>query len=163
MPLLHRIRWPNVARAAFVVAAIALVVAWPRLRAEPPALPTDPVLSDTPPPVVVETVEERPPVEEAAEDGTEPRPHGERPKRRAAAKRTDGAANRRVETKRQDGPANRRGGAVRRRRTVRGAAETPARPVERAAAEVPAPAPQPAPRPSPAPSAAQGEFGFEGG
>ena len=39
MDLLHRIRWANVARAAALVAAVALVVAWPRLRAEPPPLP----------------------------------------------------------------------------------------------------------------------------
>lgn len=154
MLLLHRIRWSNVARAAFVVAAIALVAAWPRLRAEPPALPTDPVLSDTPPPVVVETVEAEPPPRDAPVE--EPRGAG----RRRVERR--GGAERRRET------AARPRGAVRRRRTARGAAETPARPVERAAVErpveVPAPAPPPPTRaPTPAPSAAQGEFGFEGG
>ncbi|HWT93599.1 MAG TPA: hypothetical protein VN238_11415, partial [Solirubrobacteraceae bacterium] len=62
MPPLRRIRWSNLARAAFVLAAVVLVVAWPRLRAEPPALPEQPVLSDAPPPaVLVEPVEEEPP------------------------------------------------------------------------------------------------------
>ena len=39
MDLLHRIRWTNVARAAAVLGTVALVAAWPRLRAAPPALP----------------------------------------------------------------------------------------------------------------------------
>ena len=39
--LLHRIRWANVARAAAVLLALALVVAWPRLR--PHAAPLPPV------------------------------------------------------------------------------------------------------------------------
>ncbi|MCW3021612.1 MAG: hypothetical protein JWR30_934, partial [Conexibacter sp.] len=29
---LHRIRWPNVARAAAVLATVALLVSWPHLR-----------------------------------------------------------------------------------------------------------------------------------
>lgn len=38
-PLLARVRWANVARAAALVAVVALVAAWPQLRAEAPALP----------------------------------------------------------------------------------------------------------------------------
>jgi hypothetical protein len=37
---MDRLRWDNIARAAAVLAVIALVVAWPRLKAEPPALPS---------------------------------------------------------------------------------------------------------------------------
>jgi hypothetical protein len=37
--LLHRIRWANVGRAAAVVLALLLALAWPRLRAHPDALP----------------------------------------------------------------------------------------------------------------------------
>jgi hypothetical protein len=37
--LLNRVRWANVGRAAAVLAAAVLVVAWPRLRGAPPALP----------------------------------------------------------------------------------------------------------------------------
>jgi hypothetical protein len=36
-----RVRWGNVARAAVALAALALVVAWPRLGGAPPALPDD--------------------------------------------------------------------------------------------------------------------------
>jgi hypothetical protein len=46
MDLLHRIRWGNVARAAALVAAVALVVAWPRLRSDPPPLPPQPRVED---------------------------------------------------------------------------------------------------------------------
>src|SRR3954452_1973411 len=37
--LRHRIRWGNVGRAGALLAAVALVVLWPQLRSEPPALP----------------------------------------------------------------------------------------------------------------------------
>src|SRR5688500_14383233 len=47
MDLVHRIRWANVARAAALAAAVLLVVAWPRLRAEPPALPPEPRVEET--------------------------------------------------------------------------------------------------------------------
>jgi hypothetical protein len=46
MDLLHRIRWANVARAAALAAAVLLVAAWPRLRAEPPPLPPQPKLEE---------------------------------------------------------------------------------------------------------------------
>jgi translation initiation factor IF-2 len=36
-----RVKWGNVARAAVALAALALVVAWPRLGGAPPALPDD--------------------------------------------------------------------------------------------------------------------------
>lgn len=41
-PLPHRIRWRNVVRAVLVLAAVALVVAWPRLRAPAPVVPEAP-------------------------------------------------------------------------------------------------------------------------
>ncbi|HWH96621.1 MAG TPA: hypothetical protein VNT03_22350 [Baekduia sp.] len=37
--LLHRIRWANVARAAAVLLALALAIAWPRLRPHGDPLP----------------------------------------------------------------------------------------------------------------------------
>jgi hypothetical protein len=37
--LLHRIRWANVARAAALLLAVLLAVAWPRLRGHAEALP----------------------------------------------------------------------------------------------------------------------------
>src|SRR3954447_22466228 len=36
-----RVKWGNVARAAVAIAVLALVVAWPRLGGDPPALPDD--------------------------------------------------------------------------------------------------------------------------
>jgi len=36
---MDRLRWDNIARAAAVVAVIALVVAWPHLKGAPPRLP----------------------------------------------------------------------------------------------------------------------------
>ena len=38
-PLLRRVRWGNVARLAGAFAALALVLAWPRLRPHEPPLP----------------------------------------------------------------------------------------------------------------------------
>src|SRR5689334_16297677 len=38
-PLLRRVRWGNVARLAGAFAALALVLAWPRLRPHEPRLP----------------------------------------------------------------------------------------------------------------------------
>src|SRR3954468_18902995 len=37
---MDRLRWDNIARAAAVLAVVALVVAWPHLRGAPPALPS---------------------------------------------------------------------------------------------------------------------------
>jgi hypothetical protein len=37
--ILHRIRWPNVARAAAVLSAVALLISWPHLRGRAPELP----------------------------------------------------------------------------------------------------------------------------
>ncbi|WCB97031.1 hypothetical protein DSM104299_05802 [Baekduia alba] len=37
--LLHRLRWANLARAAAVLLALALIFAWPHLHATEPALP----------------------------------------------------------------------------------------------------------------------------
>src|SRR3954451_12689487 len=36
---MDRLRWDNIARAAAVLAVIALVVAWPHLKGAPPTLP----------------------------------------------------------------------------------------------------------------------------
>lgn len=47
---LHRIRWANVARAAAVLAAVALIVAWPQLKSPPPELPDADVAVVEPPP-----------------------------------------------------------------------------------------------------------------
>jgi hypothetical protein len=47
--LLHRVRWANVARVAAVLLALALVLAWPRLRSQAAPLPptaVTPALSD---------------------------------------------------------------------------------------------------------------------
>ena len=37
---MDRLRWDNIARAAAVLAVVALVVAWPHLKARPAALPS---------------------------------------------------------------------------------------------------------------------------
>jgi outer membrane biosynthesis protein TonB len=37
---MDRLRWDNIARAAAVLAVVALVVAWPHLRGAPPPLPS---------------------------------------------------------------------------------------------------------------------------
>ena len=74
MDLLHRIRWANVARAAPLAAAVLLVVAWPKLRAEPPPLPPEPeVVERAPAPEMLEPVERRARVERV-----ETRPRAER-------------------------------------------------------------------------------------
>lgn len=54
--LIDRIRWGNVARAAALLAAIALVVAWPRLEGDTPRLPDAAAVPVriTPPPVPVQ-------------------------------------------------------------------------------------------------------------
>jgi len=51
--LLRRVRWGNVGRAVAVVAAVAAIVAWPRLEPAPPRLPPDratPLVVASPPP-----------------------------------------------------------------------------------------------------------------
>src|SRR3954452_17328031 len=47
--LRHRIRWGNVGRAGALLAAVALVVLWPQLRSEPPALPEARAVPAAPP------------------------------------------------------------------------------------------------------------------
>jgi hypothetical protein len=51
--LFHRLRWTNIARAAAVLAALGLVLAWPHLHGGAPALPpataaSPPALDTTP-------------------------------------------------------------------------------------------------------------------
>src|SRR3954463_8092380 len=69
---MDRLRWDNIARAAAVLAVVALVVAWPHLRGAPPALP-----SATATPVSVED-----PALPAAPErrASEPAPVAHRPK-----------------------------------------------------------------------------------
>lgn len=73
--LLHRIRWANVARAAAVLAAVALIVAWPHLQGDPPALP----------PAAAEPISAPPAARSSALDEGEFRPRGTpvRPKGRS--------------------------------------------------------------------------------
>src|SRR5829696_2788444 len=81
MDLLRRIRWGNVTRAAALLAAVALVLAWPRLRSDPPSLPPEPALAA---PAATR--------EEGREFGVEPIPEKEP---RARAEQRGGAESRR--------------------------------------------------------------------
>jgi hypothetical protein len=90
MDLHRRIRWGNVARAAALVAVVVLVVAWPRLRSEPPAIPPpavaeEPRPQDLPIPPAPEerAAEAEPRVDEAAAE--ERRREVERAKARRAS------------------------------------------------------------------------------
>jgi len=141
MDLLHRIRWANVARAAALVAAVLLLVSWPRLRAEPPPLPPQP-----------EVVEEQAPVpagEVAFEAGAEPAPT----ETRAGAVRRE-----RVRVKRR-GRAKRRASARRGRSERREPGARSATPAVTAPRVEAAPAPIATPRVWTPPRT---EFGFEG-
>jgi len=164
MDLLHRIRWANVARAAALVAAVLLLVSWPRLRAEPPPLPPQP-----------EVVEEQAPVPagEVALDGADragvapaesregwearERAEGrERPERVVRRER----AERRARAERRE-RAERRGRAKRRAsaRRRRAAGARSAMSAVRAPRVAAPPAPIAAPRVWTPPRT---EFGFEG-
>lgn len=77
--LLHRIRWANVARAAAVLVAVALVVAWPHLEGEPPALP----------PAAAEPVSAPPDARSSALGDNEFRPHGAPVRREAKHRHRD--------------------------------------------------------------------------
>lgn len=136
MDLIRRIRWTNVARAAALACALALVVAWPQLRAKPPSLPAAPAIAETPPA----------PVERSREFGLEPAapPSTPAPKAHDGAKRAKATPKRRAPR-----PSRRRKGA---RRTPAPARPTPARP---------APARPAPPVTPPAPASPGSEFGFE--
>lgn len=134
MDLLHRIRWANVARAAALAAAVLLVVAWPRLRAEPPPLPSEPQVEEVaaapaggeelafeaerPP-----EVEEPPPGEEADASASPVED------RRAGGKRRAGGESRASEKRRPGGErrasGKRRTGGKRRPRKERAARPAP--------------------------------------
>src|SRR6201999_3721188 len=79
----HRIRWGNVARAAALAAAVALLIAWPKLRADPPPLPKEPVVQAA-----------EPPAAEFAPEGGE-RVAEEEPERRAPGEANDRSKSRR--------------------------------------------------------------------
>src|SRR5690349_206596 len=97
MDLLRRIRWNNVARAAAVLAAVALVLAWPHLRSKPPEIPPEEPVAAVP----LETAGgEAAGEESAASERPAERPAGaERPRateRRRTAERRRAAARRRA-------------------------------------------------------------------
>lgn len=124
--LLHRIRWANVVRAAVVLAAVALVVAWPHLEGEPPALP----------PAAAEPVSTPPTAHSSAAGGGEFRPRG-------TPVRGSGTSTRRAPVRR---PKHRRWPTRRHRRAkppappAPGPIATPAPPPARSAPRAPAPA-----------------------
>jgi hypothetical protein len=113
---MDRLRWDNIARAAAVLAVIALVVAWPRLRAQPPALP--PAAAT---PVTVEDPALTAPAPARAVEATR-RPHKPRDVPRAKPRRHP----------------------VRHKRRPRPATRSVSRPVPVAAAPAPAPIARPA-------------------
>jgi len=90
--LLHRIRWANVARAAVVLAAAALVLAWPLLKTDPPTLP--PAAAEPVAPAAAE-----PPADEFRPRGTPLRRRAVRPHRAA------GGSDRRRSRPRRHRPA----------------------------------------------------------
>jgi hypothetical protein len=81
MDLLHRIRWANVARALAIVAALVLLVTWPSLRRDPPALPPEPAVASEG--EGEEFALDRPPPPEPAARPQPRRPKVERRARRA--------------------------------------------------------------------------------
>jgi hypothetical protein len=131
-----RVRWGNVARALALVLVAALVVAWPRLRSQPPEVPPGAAVPLREAPVA-------PPPVRAPGTASAPAPA---PAPRAAA---EPATARTRERPRRERPRRR----------------SRSRPVTAAKRRAPAPAPaaQPAPVPAPAPRAlpAAEEFGVE--
>jgi hypothetical protein len=138
MDLIRRIRWPNVARAAALVAAVLLVIAWPKLRADPPPLPPEPAIEGE--------------ARAAAPDefGLEREP--------AAPAPAPAAAEREARAKRRGAVGRVR--AKRHRRTRRHRRAEPRRVRGARPAPVVAP-PSAAPRWTPPPPSPRSEFGFE--
>ena len=137
---MDRLRWDNIARAAAVLAVVALVVAWPRIKGAPPALPpagATPVTVEEPAPG---TVPQEPPA-------APPVRHRRKahPRRRATRPRKH-----RVRVR-----------VVRPRAAVRAPAPVVPRAPAPVSRSLPRPAPPPAPLRAPAPTpsdVAAGEF-----
>jgi pyruvate/2-oxoglutarate dehydrogenase complex dihydrolipoamide acyltransferase (E2) component len=173
MELLRRVRWGNVGRAAALLAVVALVVLWPRLRADPPPLPPEPRAAAELPPV------DEPAPREVAGHAEEPRRLEERRRgmprrveeRRRAMPRRSSRARRRSERRRSGNVHGGRRPSRRRRAPDRGgaAAGSGARRPDAAAVAPDAPAPDAPAAPAPASTASGGgggggapsEFGFE--
>jgi hypothetical protein len=139
--LLRRVRWGNVARAAAVLLALALVLLWPRLRSQaaplPPAAAT-PALGGR-----VGTTEVAPPAHAAAPAEAATRRAATRPakKRHVARRRARAARARRAK----------------RHRPMTPRVATPARPAPSAPGRPPAAA-APVAAPAPPPAAPGAEF-----
>ena len=90
MSVWDRIRWVNVGRAVLALAALAVIVAWPRLAAPPPAVPDGtavPVAGRQLPPTPETPVRDRiPALEENSEAGTDTADERTRRARRLAAR-----------------------------------------------------------------------------
>jgi hypothetical protein len=155
MDLLHRIRWNNVARAAAVLAAIVLVLAWPHLRSKAPEIPSGEPTAAVPP-------SEAPPAGEPGRE-VEGAPRSRAPDAEGERGRKTPARQRPVKPHRQERREMRRPPERDRqeRREKRRPPERPAPPALKAAAPAPAAsAPPSAPVRTPPPRAPN-EFGFE--
>jgi hypothetical protein len=88
---MDRLRWDNIARAAAVVAVIALVVAWPRLKGAPPSLPpaaAKPVSIEDP---ALPAVPEQPAREPKPRRRAKPQHRRIKPRQRASRRRREPA------------------------------------------------------------------------
>jgi hypothetical protein len=135
--LLHRIRWANVARAAAILLALALAIAWPRLRAHddplPPAVAAPPLRGQA----VIKEEETKPDAVEDQPRAKATKPQPVRASVPAPAKHR-AAAHQRAKKKVH---RRRRRPAQRRRRTGKPTAPAPtAQPVVPTATAAPAPA-----------------------
>ncbi|MDP8967671.1 MAG: hypothetical protein M3N04_03640, partial [Actinomycetota bacterium] len=76
LPLHARVRWGNVARAAALLALVAIILAWPHLRAREPVLPpAEPVpVAPAPPPTTTSVAAPQP----VAPPAIAPRPRARR-------------------------------------------------------------------------------------
>src|SRR4051812_27200955 len=90
--LRHRIRWGNVGRAGALLAVVALVVLWPQLRSEPPALPEARAVPAAPPATRTKPAPEPAPRPPAAAHASRRR-HPPRPPPPAGATRTSTGAS----------------------------------------------------------------------
>ena len=153
--LRERVKWGNVAKAAAVAVLIAIVLAWPRLSPDGPALPEEEAVV-APDRGLAPSVA-APAADEAAPVGEQPapaKPRVEKPRAEKPRKEPATKGRRTTATK------GRRNGAKRR--------PAPSAPVTRAAPAAPPPAvssPSPAPAPvfTPAPPQSTGAAEFGGG